>query len=106
MNHRVVNTDWKIYTPEGNFKGATVHAKDAAVLIAALGEGAQIRWRHHTHVWTEGSEAQPAAESYDFVAATCHNRVEEVRKAIQAVNDAREALRHKQNPRIAAAAAD
>ncbi len=49
------------------------HAEEAACLVAFLGEGALIK-SGYAILWTEGSERQPAAESYDHVADVCNER--------------------------------
>jgi len=82
-------TDWKVYTPAGEFTAATKCATEAAALIAFLGEGAQIKYMHHTLVWTEGKEKQPAAESYDYVTDTCIDRVNETRRFAIALDELR-----------------
>lgn len=65
---------WKVYNPDGKYVASCVHEEDAACLIAMYGKGAQIRDGHVKKVWIEGEEAQPAGESYDFVAYTIENR--------------------------------
>lgn len=66
----------KVYNPSGEYVAAFKYAEDAAVLVAALGEGTQIRDGHTKRclVWDEGKEEQSAAESYDFVAQTVYAR--------------------------------
>lgn len=58
---------------------ACAHAEDAACIIAGTcGPGAQIRYQRIGPVlWTEGAERQPAAESYDYVATTCAERLKQ-----------------------------
>jgi len=79
-------TDWKVYkAPEkpgrpGEFTAATKGPAEAAVLVAFLGPGAQIKYRHHTLVWTEGKEEFGAAASYDMVAHVCLQRVTTIRR--------------------------
>ena len=67
--------DYKVYGPGGLYEAACKHVESAAALVAFLGDGAQIRYRHRLTVWTEGSEPQPAAESYDYVASTVAARL-------------------------------
>lgn len=64
----------KIYNPAGDYVAACKHGEDAACLMAFYGDGATIRSGHSKIVWTEGGEAQPAGESYDFVATTVFER--------------------------------
>lgn len=66
----------KVYDACGNYLASCVEPEGAAALVALSGEGATIRNGHakKNAVWVEGSEAQTAAESYDFVAITIHDR--------------------------------
>lgn len=59
---------YKVYSAAGEYIAAAKYAEDAAVLVAARGDGATIRMEHKHTVWTEGAEDQPASESYDHVA--------------------------------------
>jgi hypothetical protein len=67
----------KVYDARGNFLASCVHPEGAAAIVELEGEGATIRNGHAVRntIWREGSEAQPAAESYDFVATTIYERV-------------------------------
>jgi len=65
---------WKVYDAEGVYQAACKEGEAAAALVAFYGEGASIRRRHGPVVWREGSESQPAAESYDFVVETLASR--------------------------------
>jgi hypothetical protein len=85
--------DWKVYHPGRGYVAGCKFADDAAVLVAAFGEGAQIKYRHHTLVWTEGKETQLAEESYEFVAQICVERVNEVKRAAYADTRRQEAER-------------
>jgi hypothetical protein len=58
----------------GEYRGETVYAEDAAAFVAFLGEGATISNGPHL-LWTEGEEDQPASESYDHVANVVHTRL-------------------------------
>ncbi len=66
----------KVYGREGNYLGSCVEPEGAAALVALAGTGATIRNGHalKNAVWSEGKEAQPAGESYDFVAQTIIDR--------------------------------
>lgn len=66
----------KVYDVSGNFLASCVDAGSAAAVVSLAGDGATIRNGHAKKnvIWAEGSEAQPAAESYDFVALTIHDR--------------------------------
>lgn len=75
--------DWKVYNHLGSFMAATKHPADAAILVAAWGPGAKIKYKHHTTVWTEGKEEFRAGESYDQVAALCYKRAEDARREAQ-----------------------
>lgn len=65
---------YKIYTRDNKYVASVSRLELGGALMAFLGEGATIRYGHHTAVWTEGSENQPAAESYDFVVETALQR--------------------------------
>lgn len=65
---------WKVYSADIEYRAACKYVEDAAALVAMLGDGATIRAGHRRIVWTEGQEAQPAAESYDFVYSVVHKR--------------------------------
>ncbi|WP_321935316.1 hypothetical protein [Paraburkholderia sp. J8-2] len=66
----------KVYDPAGQYVGSCVDPAAGAALMAFYGPGAQIRNGHakKNAIWREGFEARPAAESYDYVAATIHRR--------------------------------
>ncbi len=65
---------FKVYRGK-EYVASCKYAEDAAILVAALGEGSTIRNGHSTIVWEEGKETQPAYESYDFVAYTVFERI-------------------------------
>lgn len=79
-------TDWKVYRAPaqpgrpGEFTAATKGPTEAAVLVSFLGPGAQIKYRHHALVWTEGKEEFSASASYDMVADVCLQRVSKIRR--------------------------
>jgi hypothetical protein len=60
---------FKVYDAQGEYQAACKRPEEAACLVTFLGDGATVRLEHRRVVWTEGSEAQPAAESYDKAAA-------------------------------------
>jgi hypothetical protein len=57
---------WKVYLA-GEYRAACKYLEDAAMIVAGLGHGAQIRLDHGRPLWVEGEEDQPAGESYDHV---------------------------------------
>lgn len=59
--------DWKIFNASHEMIGSTMHAEDAAALVAMHTDG-YVKWNHAVIVWREGRESQPASESYDFAA--------------------------------------
>ena len=67
---------FKIFDADGEYQASTKRAEEAAAVVVLLGTGATIRDGHSQKntVWTEGSEMQPAGESYDFVAKTVYER--------------------------------
>lgn len=80
---------WKVYSAvPREYVAATRDPENAGILVAALGTGTQIKFEHHTPVWTEGEEEQSAADSYDHVAETCLARVAAMRTAAKARFDA------------------
>ena len=66
---------YKIYTASGEYVAACKHPNDAGAIINLYGDGATIRNGHKMIVWREGHEAQPAGDSYDFVAETVFDRL-------------------------------
>lgn len=70
---------YKVFTPENEYIASFKYPGDAAVLVSAIGNGTTIRNGHAKRdtVWSEGSEQQPAGESYDFVAETIFQRENE-----------------------------
>ena len=66
----------KVYDASDNYLAACVEVESAAAVVALSGSGATIRNGHSRKkaVWVEGGESQSAAESYDFVAITIHER--------------------------------
>ena len=69
--------DFKVYF-EKEYIAACKHVEDAAALVAFRGKGATIRHGHKVSsiVWTEGSESQPAGESYDHVVEVVQQRIQ------------------------------
>lgn len=65
-----------IYNAAGDVRGRTVYAEDAALMVAALGDGAFIvlDGRLSQVLWREGSETQSAAESYDYADEVMRER--------------------------------
>lgn len=66
----------KVYSASGDYLAACVDAGSAAAVVALAGDGATIRNGHakKSVIWAEGSEKQPAFESYDFVEETIRDR--------------------------------
>ena len=69
--------NWKVYDSTKRYQAACHEIEAAAALVAFYGDGSTIRAGHSLVVWTEGGEAIPAAESYDVVAATVEQRLDE-----------------------------
>lgn len=67
---------WKVYVGK-EYRAACKYIEDAAMLVAGLGKGAEIRHQHDTVVWAEGKEDQPASESYDHVADVAKRRLDQ-----------------------------
>lgn len=66
---------WKVYMA-GEYRASVKLLEDAAILVAGLGEGAEVRFSHSKKwvVWTEGAEEFSAADSYDNAATIMHER--------------------------------
>lgn len=62
---------WKVYNRDGEYIAACKYPEDAAVLVAVQGDGATIRLGHRVVVFEQGADGD-AGESYDQVAALCH----------------------------------
>ncbi len=76
--------EWKVYravaSSGSEYVASCKYAEDAAALVAVLGDGATIRYRHKLIVWTEGEENVSAGDSYDAVATIAHERAAMVSK--------------------------
>lgn len=79
---------WAVYDTDGDRIALLATAEDAAALVSILGDGTTIR-RDEIVLWTEGSESESAAESYDNTAEIVRGRYNQasVRKR-QEVKDA------------------
>lgn len=81
-------TVFKVYDPEGNYQAATKRIEEAAAVVALLGNGATIRYRHKKKatLWTEGADGF-AGNSYDEVADLAHIRlnayIQSIRKRVR-----------------------
>jgi hypothetical protein len=69
---------YKIYF-HNTYEGSTKDPDRAAMLVACLGEGSDVRDGHRKKdiIWREGSEAFSAAESYDGAADVMTERIRE-----------------------------
>lgn len=67
--------DFFVYNRDGQYVGRAIDAEDAACLASLRGDGATVRYQRRI-VWREGSEDQPAGESFDFAASVIHERIE------------------------------
>ena len=67
---------WKVYDDQQRYVASCKYVEHAAALVDFIGDGATIRDGHQSRhiVWTEGSEDQPAAESWDHVAEVAYQR--------------------------------
>lgn len=65
---------FKVFNADGVYVASCKFLEDAAALVAFNGAGAQIRDGHTRIIWSEGSEMQPAAESYDYVVKMAQSR--------------------------------
>lgn len=67
--------EFKVYNPMGEYVAACKHPADAAAIVAAYGDGAEVRLGHGIVLWHEGAEDEQAGNSYDIVSNTCYERV-------------------------------
>ena len=63
-----------VHDSTGRRVASFFYASDAAILVDAYGEGTSIRFGRKC-VWLEGSEDQPAGESYDHLCEVVHARI-------------------------------
>lgn len=70
---------YKIINPQGEYVASCKYAEDAAMIVAAYGDGAKVRYdsTNGRVVWHEGHETTFAADSYDEVANVIHTRIRE-----------------------------
>lgn len=70
----------KLYTRSNKYIAAFDYPSDAAILLAALGEGTTLRYGHAKRdiVWHEGQEETSANESYDVVAEVVKARIHKI----------------------------
>jgi hypothetical protein len=67
--------EFKVYKDSGEYVAACKYPEDAAAIVASYGDGATIRLGHRRVIWQEGSETQPAGESYDYVYQVVMDRI-------------------------------
>jgi hypothetical protein len=89
---------WKLYDPQGEYQAASKQIELLAACIGVLGEGATIRQGHSFIVWREGTDGI-GFESYDQVAITAYQRVNDREVAAQ---EAREVWYERQRKHEAA----
>jgi hypothetical protein len=67
---------FKVYSGD-EYVASVKYAEHAAAIVALEGDYGTIRYGHSKRMilWREGLEAQPAGESYDFVAETVYERM-------------------------------
>ena len=67
---------YKVFNPAGKYVASCVHCEDAAAIVAAYGEGAEIRTGHAKRdtIFREflDGDNTVSGESYDAVAAIAH----------------------------------
>ena len=66
-------TNYKVYSPDGEFIAACKYPEDAAAVVALQNSGT-VRWRHRKIIWREGKEECFASESYDGAAQIMRSR--------------------------------
>lgn len=68
--------EFKVYGPDGDYRGALKDPSEAAAVVALLGFGATIRHGHAKRdtVYTNGPDGD-ASESYDAVAVIVWERL-------------------------------
>ncbi len=76
--------NWKVYDSNGAYQAACKEPEAAAALMALYGDGSTIRFAtrraKRDALWVEGSEEQPAGESWDHVAITVCDRLHLLRR--------------------------
>ena len=77
---------WKVYDADRDYIAACRYPEDAGGIVANAGLGTVIKVDGRI-IWKEGSEQQPASESYDFVTATILTRRRTNWKERQAIYD-------------------
>lgn len=65
---------WKVYDSSKKYQASLKEVEAAAALVSFYGNGATIRYGHSRVVWTEGSEAFPAGESFDLSSELAYKR--------------------------------
>lgn len=65
-----------VFDTAGRLQASTRRTEEAALVVAFLGDGAEVRTGRGRGrvIWREGAESQPAGESYDFAASTMNAR--------------------------------
>ena len=71
----------KCFNADGEYVAACKYGEEAACIMSMNGDGSVVKYGHRHVVWREGQEAQPAGESYDFVAQTINDRIAALRQA-------------------------
>lgn len=73
---------WKIFDREGEYQASVKDVMLAAMIVAFLGDGAQIRDGHKIVVWQEGGESQSAGENYDHTESVIYERADALWKKV------------------------
>jgi len=74
MKQLTLNLKWSVASKSGDVVAKCYTIEDAAAIVAMRGEGTKILFGRKV-LWVEGAEEKVAGESYDFVADTCYNRL-------------------------------
>lgn len=65
---------YKVYDRHGVYQASVKELEAGAFLMLLYTDGATIRLGHTQVLWREGSEEQPAGDSYDFCVITAMAR--------------------------------
>jgi hypothetical protein len=71
---------FKVHDSEGRYVASARDVTLAAVVVAFLGDGARVKY-HGRIIWTEGSESEPAGDSFDGAAELMSARILTMRRA-------------------------
>lgn len=80
---------WKVFDSLGEYVAAVKYPEHAAMLVAVLGRGSEVRVGHSKRftVWIEGTDGD-AGESYDATAQVLYHNLTKMANAARAKTEA------------------